>query len=55
MNWVKFFKMLKVENPTAYYDLLLQLIKEEKVRSAQQPTISKGHTSDSHAIKEGDM
>ena len=54
MNWVNFFKMLKVENPTAYYDLLLQLIKEEKVRSAQQPTIS-GHTSDSHAVQEGDM
>ena len=40
VNWVKFFNILKVENPREYYTLLSELVKEEKVVDTKQPTIS---------------
>ena len=40
VNWVKFFNILKVENPREYYTLLSELVKEEKVVATKQPTIS---------------
>ena len=41
VNWVKFFNLLKVENPSEYYALLSELIKKEKVEVARQSTFSK--------------
>ena len=55
MNWVRIFESLKENNPLEYYRLLSELNIKEKVVATTQTTISKGHTSDSHAIKEGDM
>ena len=40
VNWVKFFNILKVENPREYYTLLSELVREEKVVATKQPTIS---------------
>ena len=35
VNWVKFFNILKVENPREYYTLLSELVKEEEKSQKQ--------------------
>ena len=52
VNWVKFFNILKVENPREYYTLLSELVKEEKVVATKQPTISEP-LSFSNAVQKG--
>ena len=53
--FVNQLKKLKSESPLDYYKILDNLELKEKVVATTQTTISKGHTSDSHAIQEGDM
>ena len=53
--FVNQLKKLKIESPLDYYKILDNLELKEKVVATTQTTISKGHTSDSHAIQEGDM
>ena len=52
--FVNQLKKLKTESPLDYYKILDNLELKEKVVATTQTTIS-GHTSDSHAIQEGDM
>ena len=53
--FVNQLKKLKTESPLDYHMILDNLGLKEKVVATTQTTISKGHTSDSHAIQEGDM
>ena len=53
--FVNQLKKLKTESPLDYYKILDNLGLKEKVVATTQTTISKGHISSSHAIKEGDM
>jgi len=50
MNWVKFFDILKVENPREYYNLLSELVSKERECPNSLPKV----TSAENAVQ-GDM